>query len=146
MAATERDVRDRDALRRHRADRSKIGQPMTPVELETDSNGTLNAQRDAPVGGQAVLEGVMMRGVSNWAVAVRKPTAEQLSEHERSPEEPALGEIEVSTFGLNSVMKRHRLLRLPIIGSLAKEALRLAGQKLPIKTKFVKRESDLFES
>ena len=29
---------------------------------------------------------------------------------------------------------------------LAKEALRLAGQKLPIKTKFVHRESDLFES
>jgi large subunit ribosomal protein L16 len=29
---------------------------------------------------------------------------------------------------------------------LAKEALRLAGQKLPIKTRFVKREADLFES
>ena len=29
---------------------------------------------------------------------------------------------------------------------LAKEALRLAGQKLPIKTKFVKREADLFET
>ncbi len=29
---------------------------------------------------------------------------------------------------------------------LAKEALRLAAQKLPIKTKFVKREADLFES
>jgi large subunit ribosomal protein L16 len=28
---------------------------------------------------------------------------------------------------------------------LAKEALRLAGQKLPVKTKFVKREADLFE-
>ena len=28
---------------------------------------------------------------------------------------------------------------------LAKEALRLAGQKLPIRTKFVKREADLFE-
>ena len=27
----------------------------------------------APIGGQAVLEGVMMRGPSNWAVAVRKP-------------------------------------------------------------------------
>jgi len=25
------------------------------------------------VGGQAVLEGVMMRGPRNWAVAVRKP-------------------------------------------------------------------------
>ncbi len=29
---------------------------------------------------------------------------------------------------------------------LAREALRLAGQKLPIRTKFVKREADLFES
>ena len=29
---------------------------------------------------------------------------------------------------------------------LAKEALRLAGTKLPLKTKFVKREADLFES
>ena len=30
-------------------------------------------ERDAPVGGQAVLEGVMMRGVSTWSVAVRAP-------------------------------------------------------------------------
>ena len=29
---------------------------------------------------------------------------------------------------------------------LAKEALRLAGSKLPVKTKIVKREADLFES
>ena len=29
---------------------------------------------------------------------------------------------------------------------LAKDALRLAGQKLPVKTKIVKREADLFES
>jgi uncharacterized protein YqhQ len=77
--------------------------------------GELSAARDAPVGGQAVLEGVMMRGVSNWAVAVRKPTAEQLSEGERSPEEAALGEIEVHTFPLTSALKRHRVLRLPIV-------------------------------
>ena len=57
----------------------------------------------------------MMRGVSNWAVAVRKPSDEQLAEGELSPEEAALGEIEVSTFPLDSAMKRHRLLRLPII-------------------------------
>ncbi len=43
-----------------------------------EADGELSAQRDAPVGGQAVIEGVMMRGVSNWAVAVRKPSAEQL--------------------------------------------------------------------
>ncbi|HEX4188064.1 MAG TPA: DUF1385 domain-containing protein [Solirubrobacteraceae bacterium] len=75
----------------------------------------LIAQRDAPVGGQAVLEGVMMRGVSNWAVAVRKPSVEQLQEGERSAAEPALGEIEVSSLPLTSVLRRHRLLRLPIV-------------------------------
>ncbi len=98
-------------------DRSQVGQPTLPVDLESDVNGdgTLSAQRDAPVGGQAVLEGVMMRGVSNWAVAVRKPSAEQLSEGELSPEEAALGEIEVTTLPLESAMKRHRLLRLPIL-------------------------------
>jgi len=87
--------------------------------VDRDSEGQLSAQRDAPVGGQAVLEGVMMRGVSNWAVAVRKPSEEQLSEGELSPEEAALGEIEVSTFPLDSAMKRHRLLRLPIIRGVA---------------------------
>ena len=84
-------------------------------DVEVDGEGHLNAQRDAPLGGQAVLEGVMMRGVSNWAVAVRKPTEAQLHEAHRSPEEPALGEIEVSTFPLDSVMRRHRVLRLPIV-------------------------------
>ncbi len=82
---------------------------------DAGADGQLNARRDAPVGGQAVLEGVMMRGVSNWAVAVRKPTAEQLAEGERSPEEAALGEIEVTAFPLDSALKRHRLLRLPIV-------------------------------
>jgi len=78
-------------------------------------DGQLTAVRDAPLGGQAVLEGVMMRGVRHWAVAVRKPTAEQLAAGERSPEEAALGEIAVTTYPLDSAMRRHRLLRLPII-------------------------------
>ena len=78
-------------------------------------DGQLNAVRDAPLGGQAVLEGVMMRGVRNWAVAVRKPSAEQLASGQRSPEEAALGEIAVSVFPLDSAMRRHRVLRLPII-------------------------------
>jgi uncharacterized protein YqhQ len=62
-------------------------------------DGALMAQRDAPVGGQAVLEGVMMRGVSTWAVAVRKED----------------GEIELQSFPLVSWTKRHRLLRLPVV-------------------------------
>jgi uncharacterized protein YqhQ len=75
----------------------------------------LQAGRDAPLGGQAVLEGVMMRGVSHWAVAVRKPTSEQLAEGGITPREGALGEIEVTRFPLDSVTRRHRLLRLPIV-------------------------------
>src|SRR5271166_968768 len=101
------------------------GAPTTPAELNgrgevvpgggEDSELDLEAQRDAPVGGQAVLEGVMMRGVAHWAVAVRKPSAEQLSEGGLTPEEAALGEIAVSSFPLDSAMRRHRLLRLPIV-------------------------------
>ncbi len=78
-------------------------------------NGELIAQRDAPLGGQAVLEGVMMRGVSHWAVAVRKPSAEQLDHGGLEPEEAALGEIEVTSLPLTSLLRRHRLLRLPIV-------------------------------
>ena len=93
------------------AERNGAGLP----DVEVEHDGELRAERDAPVGGQAVLEGVMMRGVSHWAVAVRKPTEEQLAEHERELREPALGEIEVSTFPLTSTLKRHRVLRLPIV-------------------------------
>ncbi|HKH79925.1 MAG TPA: DUF1385 domain-containing protein, partial [Solirubrobacteraceae bacterium] len=44
-----------------------------------------------------------------------KPTREQLLESHRSPEEAALGEIEVSAFALDSALRRHRVLRLPIL-------------------------------
>jgi uncharacterized protein YqhQ len=113
-----------------------------------DLDGQLVAQRDAPLGGQAVLEGVMMRGVSNWAVAVRKPYLPPTAPREASaggdghvvvdaqkivPGEDdhvdmaagenghgptsgePLGEIEVSSFQLNSPLRRHRILRLPIV-------------------------------
>jgi uncharacterized protein YqhQ len=78
-------------------------------------DGALIAQRDAPVGGQAVLEGVMMRGVSTWAVAVRKPLPEEVSESGVDPERGAHGAIEVTSFPLTSILKKHRVLRLPIV-------------------------------
>ncbi len=79
--------------------------------------GRLRAARDAPVGGQAVLEGVMMRGIRTWSVAVRKPSAEQLATHDDGlgPEEAAEGEIAVVTEPLESWLRRHRALRLPVI-------------------------------
>jgi uncharacterized protein YqhQ len=80
-----------------------------PAQDQSESGLALTLEaKDAPVGGQAVLEGVMMRGVSTWAVAVRKPVAEGAPEGTE-------GEIEVSTTSLTSVLKRHRVLRLPVI-------------------------------
>jgi uncharacterized protein YqhQ len=78
-------------------------------------DGALMAQKDAPVGGQAVLEGVMMRGVSTWAVAVRKPLPEQIRKEGLAAGEAARGEIEVQSFPLVSWTKRHRVLRWPVI-------------------------------
>src|SRR3954451_24286895 len=51
------------------------------------------------IGGQAVLEGVMMRGPRNWAVAVRKPD----------------GEIAQVAREIDPLMARSRFLRLPIV-------------------------------
>ena len=68
----------------------------------------LTAERDAPLGGQAVLEGVMMRGISTWAVAVRKP--------EFDPD--ALGEIAIRRFTIDAAPAgsvRRRLYRLPVV-------------------------------
>ena len=73
------------------------------------------AKQDAPIGGQAVLEGVMMRGISTWSVAVRKPSAEQLLAGGADSKEGAKGEIEVTSEPLVSWTKRHRALRLPIV-------------------------------
>jgi uncharacterized protein YqhQ len=67
--------------------------------------GRLTASRDAPVGGQAVLEGVMMRGVNTWALAVRKPPTEDAE----------VGEIDVQSFPLESWAKRRRIYRWPVI-------------------------------
>jgi uncharacterized protein YqhQ len=151
--------------------------PAARAEAPRLPDGQLTAGRDAPLGGQAVLEGVMMRGVRHWAVAVRKPTATtgfgRPDAHpggapeahpqgtpdsppepsdaigsepevaaparnglaadpageglEPPPADPAgeglepppaegeLGEIEVNTFSLTSVLTRHRWLRAPIL-------------------------------
>jgi len=125
------------------ASRLAPGTP-TPVPAATSEtapaspNEMLQAKRDAPLGGQAVLEGVMMRGIRNWAVAVRKPAIESALEAVEGAENGAsapaangasaqdasghgaisidpLGEIEVTTFPLDSALRRHRWLRVPIL-------------------------------
>ncbi|HXV04277.1 MAG TPA: DUF1385 domain-containing protein [Solirubrobacterales bacterium] len=81
-------------------------------------DGALVARRDAPVGGQAVLEGVMMRGVSTWAVAVRNPA----------------GEVELSSESLVPWARRHRLWRAPVIRGVVAlgESLKVGFRALAI--------------
>jgi uncharacterized protein YqhQ len=50
-------------------------------------------------GGQAVMEGVMMRGPSRMAIAVRRPD----------------GEIAIHQEEIRSVMQQYPILRLPIL-------------------------------
>ena len=80
----------------------------------------------APIGGQAVLEGVMMRGPSNWAVAVRKPN----------------GQIAEVCRPIESVMKRHWVFRLPIVrGVIALgESLAIGFRALSISANYAAAE------
>jgi uncharacterized protein YqhQ len=112
---------------------------MREVSASPSSNGNApdhlrEATRDAPIGGQAVLEGVMMRGISTWAVAVRKPSAEQLSAGGPDSKEGAKGEIEVISEPLVSLTKRHRILRVPVIRGVTAliESLKIGFRALGI--------------
>jgi uncharacterized protein YqhQ len=79
-------------------------------------------------GGQAVLEGVMMRGPSCWAVAVRTPE----------------GGIQEVVREVSSPMKRHRIWRLPVIrGVIALgESLAIGFRALAISANVAAREED----
>jgi uncharacterized protein YqhQ len=107
------------------------------VEGERLEEGRLTASRDAPVGGQAVLEGVMMRGVRTWAVAVRKPAPEDAGAD-------ALGPISVETFPLESWAKRRRIWRLPVIRGVVAlaESLTIGIRALGISANAQLPESD----
>ena len=94
------------------------GQPELSSQEERMPDGKPVAVGDAPIGGQAVLEGVMMRGVSTWAVAVRNPE----------------GEIEITSEPIVSWAKRHRVLRWPVIRGVVAlaESLKIGFRALAI--------------
>jgi uncharacterized protein YqhQ len=84
------------------------------------------------IGGQAVLEGVMMRGPSNWAVAVRKPN----------------GAIAQVCRPIESAMARHKLFRLPVIrGVIALgESLAIGFRALAISANYAAQEESSDDS
>src|SRR3954463_3293718 len=78
------------------------------------------------IGGQAVLEGVMMRGPGNWAVAVRKPD----------------GEIAQVCRSIESPMARHRAFRLPVVRGVVAlgESLAIGFRALAISPNYAAPE------
>src|ERR1044072_8221523 len=80
----------------------------------------------ASYGGQAVLEGVMMRGPSNWSVAVRKPD----------------GDIAHISRRIESPMKRHLVARLPVIRGIFAlgESLAIGFRALAISANYAAQE------
>jgi len=101
------------------------GDGKDPVRMP---DGALVAKRDAPVGGQAVLEGVMMRGISVWAVAVRTPE----------------GQIEVESESIKPWAQRHRLWRVPIIRGVVAlaESMKIGFKALAISANAQLEEDD----
>jgi uncharacterized protein YqhQ len=81
---------------------------------------------NAPIGGQAVLEGVMMRGPSNWALAVRKPN----------------GQIAEVNQPIRSAMARHWVFRLPVIRGVVAlgESLAIGFRALAISASYAAQE------
>jgi uncharacterized protein YqhQ len=78
------------------------------------------------IGGQAVLEGVMMRSPGTWAVAVRKPD----------------GEIAQVCRTIESPMARHRVYRLPVIRGVVAlgESLSIGFRALAISANYAAQE------
>jgi uncharacterized protein YqhQ len=62
-------------------------------------------------GGQAVVEGVMMRGARHWAVAVRRPS----------------GDVHLESHDIHSIADRHPILRKPLLRGVI-----VLGQSLAI--------------
>jgi uncharacterized protein YqhQ len=80
----------------------------------------------ANVGGQAVLEGVMMRGPGNWAVAVRTPA----------------GDIAQVSKSISSPQARHWFWRLPVVRGIMAlgESLTIGFRALSISAQYAAQE------
>jgi uncharacterized protein YqhQ len=80
------------------------------------------------VGGQAVMEGVMMRTPSTWAVAVRRPN----------------GDVTRVCHRVTSAAARHRWLRLPVIRGIVAlvESLAIGFRALAISASYAASDDD----
>lgn len=78
------------------------------------------------IGGQALIEGVLMRGPSDVAIAVRKPNKE----------------IEVTTSKLDTLAMRHKIFRMPFLRGMISliESLSMGTKALMYSAEFFEEE------
>lgn len=77
----------------------ETGGPSTDRSPTCPVSGETPRQWENVFGGQAVIEGVMMRGRHSWGLAVRRPS----------------GDIARMAYPLTSLGDRHRWLKLPVV-------------------------------
>lgn len=84
--------------------------------------------KNTSVGGQAVIEGVMMRGAKGLATAVRLPN----------------GKIEIKKQEYKSISKKHKIFSLPIIRGFVSlvESLIIGMKSLEFSASFVEEEEE----
>jgi uncharacterized protein YqhQ len=82
-----------------------VASPGVGLRAETgaEDQGTVSCEHGQTFGGQAVIEGVMMRGKHSWGVAVRRPS----------------GGIARVGYPLEAPSTRHKALKLPIVRGVA---------------------------
>lgn len=96
--------------------------PSRSVSSKGEETQTKRHSRDLRIGGQAVIEGVMMRGRANWSLAVRKPD----------------GEIHVSAEPLSSFLVRHPGWDKPFLRGLF-----LLGESLALGWRALTQSADI---
>ncbi|WP_422485109.1 DUF1385 domain-containing protein [Gudongella sp. DL1XJH-153] len=89
----------------------------------------INVKHKTSIGGQAIIEGVMMRGPEKIAIAVRKPNKE----------------IELKVNPIKSVAKKYKILGLPFIRGMVGliEALKIGTGALLYSAEFFEDEQTL---
>src|SRR4026208_1446800 len=131
--------------RHHRGRRAGTSKGQTTVQFGDYGLKSLEAgwvtNRQIEAARIAATRKRLRRGKVWFALSPDKPVT-------KKPAGTRMGSGKGSPEGWVAVVKPGRVMfeMGGVPEELAKEALRLAGQKLPLKTKFVKREADLFES
>lgn len=96
------------------------------VILQSEQRKVVRAMRPSGIGGQAVIEGVMMKNKDEYAIAIRKPDKE----------------IEVATHAYQSATTKNRMFALPIVRGVVAfiESMVIGMKTITYSASFIEEE------